>query len=85
MRSQLSYLSLLITHSPSRRSRDTSQATTAVSAISLHTIRLLGVILSDYVTRVVHRAIVLGEQEILFKGGRKVWRHENDDVSLRMS
>ncbi|KAJ3937111.1 MAG: hypothetical protein NXY57DRAFT_982646 [Lentinula lateritia] len=62
------------------RSRDTSQATTAVSAISLHTIRLLGVILSDYVTRVVHRAIVLGEQEILFKGGRKVWRHENDDI-----
>ncbi|KAJ3921168.1 hypothetical protein F5877DRAFT_76485 [Lentinula edodes] len=62
------------------RRRDTSQATTTVSAISLHTIRLLGVILSDYVTRVVHRAIVLGEQEILFKGGRKVWRHENDDI-----
>ncbi|KAJ3854049.1 hypothetical protein EV368DRAFT_37626 [Lentinula lateritia] len=60
--------------------RDTSQDTITASAISVHTIRLLGVILSDYVTRVVHRAIVLEEQEILFKGGRKVWRHENDDI-----
>lgn len=55
---------------------------TRVTAISADAIRLLTVILTDFVTHVVHRSILLREQEVYLKGQSKVWRIESDDVSL---
>lgn len=54
---------------------------TKITDISADAIRLLGLILTDFVTHVVHRSILLREQEAHLKRQSKVWRLEGDDVS----
>ncbi|KAF5385656.1 hypothetical protein D9757_005462 [Collybiopsis confluens] len=51
-----------------------------VSSLSFSVIRLLTVILTDFVTQVLHRSILLREQELQLKAQSKVWHLEDDDV-----
>ncbi|KIK69517.1 hypothetical protein GYMLUDRAFT_33887 [Collybiopsis luxurians FD-317 M1] len=52
-----------------------------ITSISSNVIRLLTLTLTDFVTRVVHRSIVLREQEVQLKAQSKVWRLPIDDIS----
>ncbi|KAJ4482129.1 hypothetical protein J3R30DRAFT_3456587 [Lentinula aciculospora] len=56
----------------------TSEAT--ITAISLDTVLLFRAVIANFVTQVIHRSIMLREQEILLKGRRNVWGRENDEI-----
>ncbi|KAJ3997568.1 hypothetical protein F5050DRAFT_1806718 [Lentinula boryana] len=58
-----------------------SPAEAPVTAISSDTIRLLDAVILDFVTQVIHHAIILREQELLLKGRTKAWRDDNKDIS----
>ncbi|KAJ3731122.1 hypothetical protein DFJ43DRAFT_1155946 [Lentinula guzmanii] len=58
-----------------------SPAEAPVTAISPDTIRLLDAVILDFVTQVIHRAIILREQELLLKRRTKAWHDDNKDIS----
>ncbi|KAF8658239.1 hypothetical protein AX16_002016 [Volvariella volvacea WC 439] len=63
---------------------------TAVKSISSDTVQLLQTILTDFLTEVIHRVVILYEQEQMMKGNIKVWRSSGEintghvDHALRM-
>lgn len=51
-------------------------------SISADSIRILINITTEFVSEVIHRAIITKEQEIRLKQSIKVWRYDRDEVSL---
>ncbi|TFK75419.1 hypothetical protein BDN72DRAFT_832296, partial [Pluteus cervinus] len=67
----------------SRLSRLLESSDSPVEAISAETIRLLKAVVVEFVTEVLHRSMILFEQDIRMKGDIKVWRSRpNKELSV---